>query len=526
MGKLIKKRMKDKAGLTGIKRKPEIANNTRPFLLFIIGALLAGAVVIFSIIGFVLAGYFYFQISGRILPNIHAADIDLGMMTKQDAAVELHKRWALDQHINITDGATEISLLPHELGLYVDSLRTAEAAYQHGRQESILSGIGHMFDRCYTTLQQDLYVTYDQEKARAALIGISPLLSKRAKDATFFVEGTELIAIPSEPGYTINVDETLKALETNPIEVLSSGELHVVLMPVTPKITDVTGSIDRANRLLSTNITIYAYDPISGETLQVQLPKEVLAGWLIVKSSEEGPIITLDTVKIKDYLNQFGNELGEYRWIDGSKYSQQLHGAVLNDQDINVVINHTSTTYEVKPGDTLLKIGWNAGIPFWMIQNANPDLDPNAIRVGQVLAIPSKDELLPLPVVPHKRIVISISKQKLWAYENGELLSKHVISTGINRSPTQPGVFQVQTHEKKAYASVWDLYMPHFLGIYEAWPGFMNGIHGLPTLSSGQRLWANILGKPASYGCIIMKLDAAEWLFNWAENGVVVEILP
>jgi hypothetical protein len=75
-----------------------------------------------------------------------------------------------------------------------------------------------------------------------------------------------------------------------------------------------------------------------------------------------------------------------------------------------------------------------------------------------------------------------------------------------------------------AYASLWDLTMPNFIGIYEAWPGFFNGIHGLPTLSSGQRLWSDVLGRPASYGCIILDLAAAEWLYNWADPGVVVEI--
>jgi lipoprotein-anchoring transpeptidase ErfK/SrfK len=67
--------------------------------------------------------------------------------------------------------------------------------------------------------------------------------------------------------------------------------------------------------------------------------------------------------------------------------------------------------------------------------------------------------------------------------------------------------------------------MPHFMGIYEAWPGFMNGIHGLPLLSSGQRLWASSLGSPASYGCIILDLAAAEDLYYWADPGVVVEIV-
>jgi len=61
------------------------------------------------------------------------------------------------------------------------------------------------------------------------------------------------------------------------------------------------------------------------------------------------------------------------------------------------------------------------------------------------------------------------------------------------------------------------------MGIYEAWPDFMNGIHGLPLLSNGQRLWANALGSPASYGCIILDLAAAEDLYTWADPGVVVE---
>ncbi|MCG7852832.1 MAG: L,D-transpeptidase, partial [Methanosarcinaceae archaeon] len=107
----------------------------------------------------------------------------------------------------------------------------------------------------------------------------------------------------------------------------------------------------------------------------------------------------------------------------------------------------------------------------------------------------------------------------------GNLQDEYIISTGISSSPTHPGVFQVQTHELNAYASVWDLYMPHFLGIYEGWPGFMNGIHGLPTLSNGNRLWADVLGSPASYGCIILDLDDAQALYSWAQDGVVVEII-
>ncbi|MCJ7707944.1 MAG: L,D-transpeptidase, partial [Anaerolineales bacterium] len=140
--------------------------------------------------------------------------------------------------------------------------------------------------------------------------------------------------------------------------------------------------------------------------------------------------------------------------------------------------------------------------------------------------IPPQDAMLALPVVVNKRIVISISQQHLWVYQDGSLLSEHAVSTGISRSPTLPGIFQVQTHIHNAYASIWDLYMPDFLGIYEAVPGFWNGIHGLPLLHGGIRLWADVLGRPASYGCIILDLQASADLYNWAEDGVVVEIRP
>jgi lipoprotein-anchoring transpeptidase ErfK/SrfK len=245
---------------------------------------------------------------------------------------------------------------------------------------------------------------------------------------------------------------------------------------------------------------------------------------LKVTPGENGPAVTLDAQAVTSTLAQMSEALGPERWIDAPAIGPSFAQAVQEGSSFTAIVHHHPTTYIVESGDTLLKIGWKVGMPFWMIQEANPGLDPENLWAGEQLTIPSKDELLPLPVVMNKRIVISISEQRLWAYQDGQLAARHVISTGIDRSPTQPGTFQVQTHDPNAYASVWDLNMPNFLGIYEAWPGFMNGIHGLPTLSNGRRLWANILGRPASYGCIILDLDAAEWLYSWAEDGVVVEI--
>ena len=66
--------------------------------------------------------------------------------------------------------------------------------------------------------------------------------------------------------------------------------------------------------------------------------------------------------------------------------------------------------------------------------------------------------------------------------------------------------------------------MPHFMGVYRTAPDFTNGIHGLPTLSSGVTLWAGYLGRPVSYGCIVLGLYEAETLFQWADLGTLVII--
>jgi lipoprotein-anchoring transpeptidase ErfK/SrfK len=135
---------------------------------------------------------------------------------------------------------------------------------------------------------------------------------------------------------------------------------------------------------------------------------------------------------------------------------------------------------------------------------------------------------LPLPVVSYKRIVISISQQQMWAYEWGELQWAWTVSTGIGSSPTSPGVFQIQSHDTNAYAASWDLWMPHFIGIYRPVPasGFMNGFHGFPTRDGINLLWTGNLGYPVTYGCILLSSHNASVLYDWAEEGVVVEIRP
>lgn len=124
---------------------------------------------------------------------------------------------------------------------------------------------------------------------------------------------------------------------------------------------------------------------------------------------------------------------------------------------------------------------------------------------------------------PPKRIVIDITAQMFYAYENDKLVYSFLTSTGLPGQDTAPGHYQVLDKIPMAYSSIWQLQMPYWLGIY--YVGTVeNGIHALPIRPDGTVMWGGLLGTRQSYGCVILSTEAAELIYHWAEIGTVVDI--
>lgn len=121
-----------------------------------------------------------------------------------------------------------------------------------------------------------------------------------------------------------------------------------------------------------------------------------------------------------------------------------------------------------------------------------------------------------------KYILVDISDQHMYIYDEDTLVYSFVASTGINNA-TATGTFAVQSKIPNAYGATWDIWMPNWLGIYWA-GGLENGIHALPILSNGATLWEGYLGRPVSYGCVVLGSYESSLLYAWAEIGTTVEI--
>lgn len=493
---------------------------TAIFIYFTVGILALILIPLFLATGF----YGYYQVTERIVPNVSAGEMELSGKTVHEAAAELQAIWNIENSLEATDGVRTWMVKPSAVGLWIDASATALQAYAVAHGQDFLTEANQMVDVLKKGYTVEPVLIYRSDTARSGLEELAPQVNIPPVDAALYYRNGELFTTPSVRGYALDIDGTLATLDAAPLAIYADGRLPLKMKAVDPRILDAGGALEEAKRLLDSPFSITVYDTVTGEYIQWEVPRETLGTWLTIDSTEAGIVPSIAPDRTLNFLTEKNTSLGNGRFIDVQEASQQAAQAVREGRSITLITRHEPTTYTVQPGDTLIRVGWNTGFPYWKILEKNPDINPDALIPGQVLNIPSKDEMLPLPVISGKRILISISQQRLWTFENGSQTGEYIISTGIDRSPTQPGVFQVRMHDPSAYASLWDLTMPNFIGIYEAWPGFFNGMHGLPTLSGGQILWANILGRPASYGCIILDLDDAEYLYNWAEEGVVVEI--
>jgi len=479
-----------------------------------------------TVIGVVAVGVGMFVLYGNdaILPNVEAGGVDVGGLSEADAAQKIESQW-LNDGIVLTDGERSWMISPQEMGITIDATGTAKAAYAWGRDNGgITNGIQAIMGEASIEprLSIDLTIAANQ------LDSIRDVVEIPAKNAGVQLVNGQVQPVPPVEGRVIDIDTILEKLRIDAAGELADGTLTIEMIGVAPAVTDASPLLAEAQQLLSNSLNIEAYDPIRDEAFNWSVTPTEWGQWLIASSDSNttGLTLTLDTASLRTYLEQQAAALDANRYIDIDGSLEKINTA-LQEKQFNtwIQVKHNPTTYTVQGGETISSIGYDTGIPYPWIQAVNPGVD--ALSAGQVINLPSLDDLLPIPVVRNKRIVVSISEQAMWAYENGDLKWNWVVSTGITRSPTSPGIFQIRSHEINAFGGQWNLYMPHFMGVYEPGPnaGVMNGFHGFPTdASGGYLLWTNSLGSPATYGCILLSLENAETLYNWAEEGVVVEI--
>lgn len=184
-----------------------------------------------------------------------------------------------------------------------------------------------------------------------------------------------------------------------------------------------------------------------------------------------------------------------------------------------------SSEYVVKAGDTLSQIAAEYGVTVMAIAAANGIANPSQLRAGQRLMIPGDAPAPAAQAAPqgNLEVTVSISEQRCRVYRGEQLLYNWPCSTGRAGSGTKTGTFYVQSKYREAWGSRWGFYMPYWLGIYWA-GGSENGIHGLPYEPGGYPIWANSVGTPITFGCVLLGANESATLWEMAYIGMPVTI--
>lgn len=489
---------------------------------FLFRLFLFGVVLIALLVGLLAAGGLWLYDSDRILPGVHTLNLDLGGKTISEAKNVLENQWN-SQTIVLENDDQPLNVAPSAIGIVIDAQVTAQIAYQQGRSLSDL-----LLD-IQTALSAAGFAPawhFDPAIAEAKLLATADLLNQPAVDASLqFVDG-QFVPTAGRPGQALDVATTLAYLQQHASQVALSGRLPLTMITTQPAFNDASPLAAQANALLTNSLTVHVFDPIRNQSSDGVVPAGTWGSWLVVDTAGGQLQWQIDPDQVNKYMTAQAVTFGSDRYLDQEESAAAIIQALTAQTFYaNLRLYHTPSQHLVQSGETLSSIAYHYGLPYPWLQQANPGLG-DILSVGQSLTIPSPDDLLPLPVVETKRIVVSISQQRVWVYENGGVKWEWAASTGIDSSPTSPGIFQIQSHELEAYAGNWDLYMPYFMGVYRPVPtvNFMNGFHGFPTRNGSTLLWTGDLGHPVTYGCILLSTANAETLFNWVEEGVVVEI--
>lgn len=121
-----------------------------------------------------------------------------------------------------------------------------------------------------------------------------------------------------------------------------------------------------------------------------------------------------------------------------------------------------------------------------------------------------------------KYILINVAEQRLYAYEHGVLINTFLTSTGTFQAPTPIGKFAV-TDKLLWHDYQWS-YGPNHPSNYFL-PDVKYNLRFLPHYYIHSAYWHNNFGNRMSRGCVNMRLEDAEWIYNWAQVGTPVEVV-
>ena len=260
-------------------------------------------------------------------------------------------------------------------------------------------------------------------------------------------------------------------------------------------------------------------NPYGAPALSAELPAD--GGYYTVQPGD-----SLSTIALRygmtqaDLMRLNGLSDPSFVWV-GQQLRVTARAQPLVTEMIETPAQQAARIHVVAAGDSLSAIAQTYGTTVDELLIANGLPNANFVFVGQRLRVPASRAVQEMtmavagaPANGAHRIEVNLSAQTLTAYQGDVAIMQTTVSTGKWSTPTVQGTFHIGTKYASQDMYGDDYYLPGVPWVMYFYEGF--AIHGA--------YWHANFGTPTSHGCVNMRPDEAEILYDWAAPGTEVVV--
>lgn len=207
----------------------------------------------FFIVVLFIPSFFYFVFFERILPNTYVNNINIGGLTKEEAAKRLAQELRIPESLIILDPNKQTEIRLEDFDFSYDFKKTIEKAYPKKEKTDLLKDIRSIYQK---TKIEPLY-NYNEEKLEKIIEKIAAETGKKGQKPQAKLENGEVRIINGTAGVIVEKEELkntlkekLKNFDFSPITLNTISDAYVLSEK------EVKEYIERAKKLLNKKIVI------------------------------------------------------------------------------------------------------------------------------------------------------------------------------------------------------------------------------------------------------------------------------
>jgi len=272
-------------------------------------------VVIMAALALTGATVFELSYRGRIYPGVRAWGVDLSGQSPEAAALALTAAFTYPSNpaFLLSDGQTERTFAPRDLGVTFDVGETVLRAYRIGRSGNLLADWQAQFQTWHAGAEVAPVLVWDEARTLAVLDSLAAETFRPVVEASLQAQGTDVVATPGQVGRSLDVPRVTAALRGHLARV-EKAALALPFVETMPLVLDAAPQAEAARRLLSQPLTLVLAEPAEGDPGPWTLEPAQLATLLRITRVQDGANaarfdVTLDAAGLRAVLEPLAEPL-------------------------------------------------------------------------------------------------------------------------------------------------------------------------------------------------------------------------